>query len=82
MSCHAGLRRHPQERSEACGGHEEVDEQGREEGERKVILRLLGKRFGPLPPWATERISALSAADLEQVELRLLDASSLEELFL
>jgi hypothetical protein len=49
-------------------------------GERLVILRLVGKRFGPVPDWAKQRLDELTGADLEQVELRLLDAASLEEL--
>ena len=54
--------------------------EGVAEGERRVILRQIGKRFGPVPDWANERIQALSAPDLEQIELRRLDATSLEEL--
>jgi hypothetical protein len=58
--------------------------EGREEGEllgqRLVILRLINKRFGPVPEWARQRIESLSASDLEPLELRLLDARSLEEL--
>ncbi len=48
-------------------GREEGERKGREEGERLVVLRLIEKRYGPLPEW-------------EPVELRLLDAPSLEEL--
>jgi len=51
------------------------------EGERKVVLRQLGKRFGPVPDWAAQRLSNLSPTELEKVEFRLLDAPSLEELF-
>jgi predicted transposase YdaD len=53
---------------------------GRTEGERIVILRLIEKRFGPVPEWARRRIEDLSAPDLEPVELRLLDAGSLKDL--
>jgi flagellar biosynthesis/type III secretory pathway protein FliH len=55
-------------------------EQGREEGERKVVLRQIEKRFGPVPDWAQQRLKTLSAGDLETLELRLLDAPSLEAL--
>jgi hypothetical protein len=55
-------------------------EEGLIEGERRVVLRLIGKRFGPVPQVAKERLDAMSAADLEKIELRLLDAGSLEEL--
>jgi hypothetical protein len=54
--------------------------EGRMEGERRVVLRLIGRRFGPVPEWAKQRVEALSASDLEQVELRRLDALSLEDL--
>lgn len=54
--------------------------QGREEGQRLVILRLINKRFGPVPEWARQRIESLPASDLEPLELRLLDARSLEDL--
>jgi hypothetical protein len=54
--------------------------QGRAEGEREIVLALIGKRFGPVPAWARERIETLSAQELEQMALRLLDAASLKEL--
>ena len=54
--------------------------QGRAEGERLVVLRQIGRRFGQVPEWAKQRIDSLSASDLEEVELRLLEAGSLEEL--
>jgi predicted transposase YdaD len=54
---------------------------GRAEGERHVILRLVGKRFGTLPDWVKDRVNTLSMSELEQIELRLLDSSSLEDLF-
>jgi hypothetical protein len=55
-------------------------QQGREEGERRLFLRLVAKRFGPVPPAARKRIEALSAPKLEKVAIRLLDAGSLDEL--
>jgi predicted transposase YdaD len=61
-------------------GREEGREEGREQGERLVISRQIGKRFGAVPPWAKQRIEALTSLELEKVELRLLDAQSLEDL--
>jgi len=61
-------------------GREEGLAEGRMEGERRVVLRQIGRRFGPVPDWAKQRVEALSASQLEQVELRLLDAGSLEDL--
>ena len=55
-------------------------EQGLEEGERKIVLRMIAKRFGPVPATARKRIEALTASKLERIALRLLDASSLDEL--
>ena len=56
-------------------------EEGREEGERLVVLRMIARRFGPVSEWAREQVQALSPRDLERVELKLLDAKSLEDLF-
>ena len=55
--------------------------EGRVEGAREVVIRQIGKRFGNLPDWAKQRIDTLSGPELESLELRLLDASSIEELF-
>lgn len=46
-----------------------------------TILRLLAeKRFGAIPGWAEERLSGMSAAELDAVSDRVFDATSLEEL--
>jgi hypothetical protein len=62
-------------------GREEGLAEGLVAGERRVVLRLIGKRFGGIPEWVKQRLDTLSEADLEQIELRLLDAPTLEELF-
>lgn len=54
--------------------------QSREAGERRLILRQIAKRFGPVPLAARKRIEALSLTKLEKIALRLLDAGSLDEL--
>jgi predicted transposase YdaD len=61
-------------------GRKEGKREGKLLGQRLVIGRLIEKRFGPVPEWAKQRIESLSASDLEPVELRLLDARTLEEL--
>jgi predicted transposase YdaD len=61
-------------------GREEGREVGREEGQRELLFRLVDKRFGPLPEWAKQRIGTLSASELEDIGLRLLDAVDLKEL--
>ena len=53
---------------------------GRQEGEQTIVMRLIEKRFGPVPAWARQRLEAMSAPELEETGLRLLDARGLEEL--
>jgi hypothetical protein len=54
---------------------------GRADGERSVILRQMEKRFGTVPDWARQRIDSLTEHALENLALRILDASTLEDLF-
>jgi predicted transposase YdaD len=60
---------------------EEGRQEGQIEGERALVRRLLERRFGVLPAWVEERIAAADPTALEQLGLRLLDATSLEEVF-
>ncbi|MEP7012396.1 MAG: DUF4351 domain-containing protein [Acidobacteriota bacterium] len=54
---------------------------GQEKGMREVLLRLLKRRFPPLPRRAVERVQAITSTDeLGSLAERLLTASSLEEL--
>ena len=46
----------------------------------KVLRRLIEKRFGAIPCWAEERLVGRSAAELEDLSIRLLDAASIEDL--
>ena len=41
---------------------------------------MIEKRFGALPGWAGEKLAALSAPELEDLSMRVLDAKSVEEL--
>jgi hypothetical protein len=43
--------------------------------------RKIGKRFGPVPAWAAERIESLASPELEKLATRVLDAPTLEDLF-
>jgi uncharacterized protein YqeY len=54
--------------------------EGRQEGELAILRRLIEKRFGSVPNWAEERLEKLSAKELEEVSVRLLDAKNLESL--
>jgi hypothetical protein len=49
-------------------------------GELKVLRRLLEKRFGAIPGWAEERLAGRSAAELEELSVRVLDARSIEDI--
>jgi hypothetical protein len=49
-------------------------------GELTVLRRLIAKRFGSLPPWVEERLSKLSAKELEDLSVRVLDVTTIEEL--
>jgi hypothetical protein len=52
---------------------------GRQQGGSALLLRLLERRFGVLPGWATDRVRAADIATLDEWSLRVLDAASLEE---
>jgi len=45
-----------------------------------VLRGLIEKRFGAVPAWAEERLATKSAAEIVDLNVRLLDAKSLEEL--
>ena len=55
--------------------------EGRVEGQMEILLSLIQKRFGRIPPAVGERIAALKPAQLKRVGLRLLDAQRIEDLF-
>jgi predicted transposase YdaD len=62
-------------------GKLEGELKGKLEGELKIIRQLIEKRFGPIPGWAEERLAARSVAGLEELSGRILDVTSLEDLF-
>lgn len=62
-------------------GLEQGLERGRLKGERSVVQRLLVLRFGPLPEAALTHLEAADADALALWTERLLDASSLDEVF-
>ena len=54
---------------------------GKAQGEAELLNRLLTKRFGPLPVWATEK---LETASLEQIQFwseRIFEAGGLDDVF-
>jgi predicted transposase YdaD len=61
-------------------GRQEGLQAGLQAGELTILRRQIEKRFGALTGWAVEKLSALSASDLEDLSERVLDAKSVEEL--
>jgi len=65
-------------------GREEGIYQGRQEGRREEVLKILGaligKRFGSLSASLEGRLTNLSIGELEELSLRVLDAQSVDEL--
>jgi hypothetical protein len=57
-------------------------ERGIEQGERRLTLRLIEAKFGPLPLSVKQQIEALSPEALARLQIALLTAQALEELSL
>jgi hypothetical protein len=66
-------------------GLEEGLQKGREEGwkggETALFIRMLESKFGPLPPWATDKIAQADAESIECWAANLLKAETLEAVF-
>ncbi|YAG06867.1 DUF4351 domain-containing protein [Nostoc sp. DSM 114167] len=58
----------------------EAKEEGREEGERAIVLRLLNRRVGNIPDALQSQIQGLSVEQLEALGDALLDFSTLADL--
>jgi hypothetical protein len=56
-------------------------QEGRQEGETLLLQRQLTRRFGPLPSSVVARIGAASVPEIETWGDRVLDATSLDEVF-
>jgi predicted transposase YdaD len=56
-------------------------EEGRLEGQARVLDRLLTRRFGDLPAWVRERLGSATEAQLESWTEAVLDAPSLTAIF-
>jgi flagellar biosynthesis/type III secretory pathway protein FliH len=56
-------------------------QQGMQQGEALALQRLLGKRFGVLPPTISARIAAASVAEIEGWFDQAIDARQLDDVF-
>jgi Domain of unknown function (DUF4351) len=56
-------------------------EKGVVKGQREFLQNLLVHRFGALPDSVTRRLAAASTAELERWGKRILDATSLDDVF-
>ena len=62
-------------------GLKEGRKEGMEQGAHQVLLRLLGRRFGPLPETVRRQVETISSLDrLTELAERVLSAHSLEEM--
>jgi hypothetical protein len=57
-------------------------QEGRQEGEVLVLKKLLRKRFGNLPSWVDDKLGKACANELEFWVEAILDAKTLDEVFL
>ncbi|WP_345251055.1 DUF4351 domain-containing protein, partial [Pigmentiphaga soli] len=62
-------------------GWQEGRQEGRLEGAQALLRKQLERRFGPLPEPLQARLVGADAAALEVWSIRLLDASSLQDVF-
>nr|VFK67758.1 MAG: protein of unknown function (DUF4351) [Candidatus Kentron sp. UNK]VFK73099.1 MAG: protein of unknown function (DUF4351) [Candidatus Kentron sp. UNK] len=62
-------------------GRQEGRQEGLLEGEAKLLLRMLPRRFGPLPNEISERIHKADPDTIESWADRVLDAKSLDDVF-
>ncbi|MEO5351499.1 MAG: DUF4351 domain-containing protein [Magnetococcus sp. YQC-3] len=54
------------------------ERKGRREEGASLLVRLLQRRFGDLPAWASQKIADAELSALEEWSLRILDATTLE----
>ncbi len=62
-------------------GAVDIQQAGRHEGEAKLLVRLLTRRFGVLPATVHEKIATADSDTLETWGDLVLDARSLEDVF-
>jgi len=62
-------------------GHRDGHREGQTQGKAESLLRLLRRRFGPLPDGIAERLTSATSQNLDRWTDRVLDAATLTELF-
>ncbi|NET01758.1 MAG: DUF4351 domain-containing protein [Sphaerospermopsis sp. SIO1G1] len=61
--------------------YQEAKQEGREEGEAKLLLRLVSKRFGKLKDSQIQIINKLPVEKLEELGEALLDFGNVDDLY-
>jgi hypothetical protein len=61
-------------------GLQEGRQVGIREGQLIILRRQIEKRFGAIPNWAEEQLTARSARELEDLSVRIFDAPSIEDM--
>lgn len=61
--------------------YREVFAEGEAEGELKLLRKQLIRRFGLLPEWVEAKLAAADSAQLEAWGERVLEAATLDEIF-
>ena len=56
-------------------------ERGLERGERRLVLRMLAKRFGELPAPVVKSLDSMTSNEIEGLSDRILTAATLHDLF-
>ena len=69
------------EREARAEGHEQGVAEGRETEAARMLRRLLKRRFGSLPDWADDKISAADTEQLERWGEELVVADTVEDVF-
>ena len=62
-------------------GLEQARDQVRDKSQASLLTKLLTKRFGALPPEVEQKLQSSHSEQLEHWALRLIDASTLDEVF-
>ena len=62
-------------------GREEGREEGLLQGQLDLLRLQIERKFGTLPEWVEQKLSQSSTQEIEAVGVRVLDATTLEDLF-